>query len=326
MLGTLVWDQIHLLPPAAPAEGWGGIAYSLEALSAGTEEGAGWEIRPLIKLGGDLERSGRRYLAGLAGIAGLGGVRTVPEPNNRVTLHYRDAARRGEQMSGGVPPWTMGELRPLVAELDALFINFISGYELDLATLQALRAEFGGPMYADLHSLLLGPPHEGQRQPARLSDAEEWLRCCDFLQVNEDEVALLAGPGADPQDFVERAVRGGVSAFAVTQGERGARCCVLGGGDGGGDWWRVPESQTHPSAAGTREVQWLDAPVPAGALAGDPTGCGDVWGATFFRRLLAGDSVQTALKAATRAAAANVGFSGAEGLRYHLQGRDLHGR
>jgi sugar/nucleoside kinase (ribokinase family) len=53
---------------------------------------------------------------------------------------------------------------------------------------------------------------------------------------------------------------------------------------------------------------------------GDPTGCGDVWGATYFSRLLAGDNLGDAILAAHRAAARNVGHRGATGLANHLRG------
>jgi sugar/nucleoside kinase (ribokinase family) len=53
---------------------------------------------------------------------------------------------------------------------------------------------------------------------------------------------------------------------------------------------------------------------------GDPTGCGDVWGATFFSRLLDGDIITDALHAAMCAAARNVEHRGATGLAHHLRG------
>jgi sugar/nucleoside kinase (ribokinase family) len=54
--------------------------------------------------------------------------------------------------------------------------------------------------------------------------------------------------------------------------------------------------------------------------AGDPTGCGDVWGATHFSRLLAGDKLTDAILAANRAASRNVEHRGATGLANHLRG------
>jgi sugar/nucleoside kinase (ribokinase family) len=54
---------------------------------------------------------------------------------------------------------------------------------------------------------------------------------------------------------------------------------------------------------------------------GDPTGCGDVWGATFFLRLLYGRDLVGALRDANAAAARNVLHRGATGLREHLLGQ-----
>jgi sugar/nucleoside kinase (ribokinase family) len=50
----------------------------------------------------------------------------------------------------------------------------------------------------------------------------------------------------------------------------------------------------------------------------DPTGCGDVWGATAFARLLAGDPLEAALRAANRAAGRSAEHRGVEGLVAHL--------
>ena len=63
--------------------------------------------------------------------------------------------------------------------------------------------------------------------------------------------------------------------------------------------------------------------VPADHISddGDPTGCGDVWGATYFSRLLAGDNLNAAILAAHRAAARNVAHRGASGLANHLRGK-----
>jgi len=53
---------------------------------------------------------------------------------------------------------------------------------------------------------------------------------------------------------------------------------------------------------------------------GDPTGCGDVWGATYFSQLLGGATLSDAIGAAHRAAARNVEHRGATGLAAYLRG------
>jgi sugar/nucleoside kinase (ribokinase family) len=52
----------------------------------------------------------------------------------------------------------------------------------------------------------------------------------------------------------------------------------------------------------------------------DPTGCGDVFGASLVSRLLAGDAVEAAVQHANRMAARNAVFRGASGLARHLRG------
>ncbi len=59
--------------------------------------------------------------------------------------------------------------------------------------------------------------------------------------------------------------------------------------------------------------------MPDPRAAGDPTGCGDVWGATCFIRLAAGATLEDAMAAANRAASRNVSHRGADGLYHHLR-------
>ena len=113
-----------------------------------------WQIVPLIKVGSDLTREAATLFRTLTHLVTGGRCVEVPVPNNRVTLRYQSAERRCERMSGGVPGWTWSELGPMVRDLDVLYLNFISGFELELGTVQALRQAYPGPIYADLHSLL----------------------------------------------------------------------------------------------------------------------------------------------------------------------------
>ena len=73
-------------------------------------------------------------------------------------------------------------------------------------------------------------------------------------------------------------------------------------------------------AADVRPMRTAIVPAERVIDDGDPTGCGDVWGATYFSRLLAGDNFGDAILAAHRAAARNVGHRGASGLADYLRG------
>ena len=294
----MVWDTIHGRDPAqAAVQEWGGISYALAALDATLSDD--WEIVPLIKVGRDLAPRANQFLRTLRHLAPDARFIEVPEPNNRVTLRYESAERRCEHMSGGVPPWTWPELGPLVQDLDALYVNFISGYEMNLDTAQLLRRGFPRFLYADLHSLFLGKEADGMRVPRTLPQAPAWFGCFDVVQLNEDEMHQL---GPDSLAIAADALRQGCSTLCVTLGKRGAAYFT-------GNPIRtelIPAPAMHQAA--------FDQVV-------DPTGCGDVFGGAVAAMLLAGATLEDALRTGNQLGARNVSHHGASGLRDHLMGK-----
>lgn len=316
VVGTLVWDRIHDRDGReVPVEEWGGIAYALAAVRATLPDD--WTVLPILKVGRDLSESAFHFLREIPGLDDAGLV-VVPEPNNRVELRYESEARRTERLEGGVPPWSWEELAPLSALCDALYVNFISGFELPLETAQALRTGYPGPIYADLHSLFLGVGRRGLRVPRALPAWTDWLRCFDGVQMNEDEFELL-GHGSDPWHLAAGALGTELKLIAVTLGDRGAAYVVHDRFDADPAVWRGPSGVAPQGAAHSARV-----PLAGLPRAGDPTGCGDVWGATFFGRLLLGDGLEEAIRRAHRMAARNVAHRGARGLFRHLRGRLSH--
>lgn len=294
----MVWDTIYGRDPAqAAVQEWGGISYALAAIDATLPDD--WQIVPLIKVGRDLAPKANEFLRSLRHTPQAARFIEVPEPNNRVTLRYESAERRCEQMSGGVPGWTWPELGPLVHDVDALYINFISGYELNLETAQLLRRGFSHFIYADLHSLFLGKEPSGMRVPRALPQAPAWFSCFDIIQLNEDEMAQL---GPDPLAIAADAMRQGCKAVCVTLGPKGAAYFT-------GDpirTARVPVPPVHR------------APMPA---LNDPTGCGDVFGGAAAAALVGGASIEDAVRTGTMLGTRNVSHRGATGLRDHLMGK-----
>jgi hypothetical protein len=310
VIGSLVWDLIYGRDVAAPPiEEWGGIAYALAGFDAGLPPG--WEVVPLIKVGRDLAAEAQLLLAGLTRLAPGARCVEVPAPNNRVVLHYQSNERRTERMSGGVPPWTWEELGPMVRDLDAIYLNFISGFELALGTAQALRRVFRGPIYADFHSLFLGMGHDGRRLLRPLAGAEDWFGCFDVIQLNEDEMRQLS---PDPMSLSAQVLNAGVSLLVVTLGPRGAAYVAATGVE------RLGRCGAGPCGSGGAATS-RSGLIPAPAVeAPDPTGCGDVLGAATFSRLLGGDTVEVALHYGAAMAARNAAFRGAGGLARHLRG------
>lgn len=295
VIGSLVWDVIHGRDPAAPpVEEWGGIAYALASLDAHLPPD--WELVPLIKVGRDMAPEAGRHFATLSRLApGARGIE-VPVANNRVVLRYESAERRCERMSGGVPGWNWAELGPMVRDLDALYVNFISGFEMCLGTAQALRRGFQGPIHADLHSLFLGMQQDGIRTLQALPNIEAWFECFDVVQMNEDEMLQV---GHDALEVAARAMARGVKLLVVTVGPRGA---------------------IYVTGEGTLRTSLVAAPQ---VHALDPTGCGDVFGGALTAHLLAGLDAEAAIRHANAAAARNATFRGAAGLARYLRGETV---
>jgi len=306
VIGTMVWDRIYRPSPVeAPVEEWGGIAYALAGLEVALDDR--WEIAPLVRVGRDLAPQANAFLRDLTRRAAAARFIEVPQPNNRVTLHYSSALRRTERLTGGVPAWTWSELGPLVDDLDALYVNFISGFELPLETAQQLRRGFPGPIYADLHSLFLGVTPQGDRVPRALPDLDAWFACFDAVQVNEDELGIMGG---DPMSIPLRALAAGVRLFVVTLGARGAVYFTQ----------RPFTFDPREGGAGTGPIETARIAAEDNVKDGDPTGCGDVFGATLVAGLLAGRPMTDALRQANHAAGRNLRHRGATRLHYHLRG------
>ncbi len=320
VIGTFVWDIIHGRDArSVPVEEWGGITYTLAGLDAALPDD--WEIVPLLKVGHDLASRARDYLRTLKHIAPDAALVEVPYPGHRVELRYLDDERRSEHLTGAIPGWSWLGLKPLLdgARIDALYINFLSGWELDLETAQLLRQHFAGPIHCDLHMKVMAVQPDGLRTPRAIPDVAGWCACFDFLQMNEEEMATIA---PDSMSLAATAIAAGVSCLLVTLGKRGAIYVASPGFETICDLPPRHGLSTGPrggtGALGAVRTALVPAPVVNGA--GDPTGCGDVYGATYFSRMLAGDKLSDAMIAATRAAARNVQHRGASGLASHLRG------
>lgn len=313
----MVWDTIHVRDVGvdAPIEEWGGIAYALAAADAALP--ADWSIFPIIKVGSDLREAADEFFATLSSLGSLDGVRTVPDPNNRVELFYHTAGRRCERLTGGIPPWGVEQILPLARSCDALYVNFIAGWELDLASAIALRGAVEGPVYCDIHSLMLGVGSDGMRALRPLEDWRAWMRAFDIVQLNEEELATVADGRGDPWILAAAEILGPrTGALLVTLGERGSAWVST------RRFWERPleAPSAHEELMGD-PGQLLSGNLEAASTAQnpDPTGCGDVWGATCFSSLLGGSGLEPAMRDAGLAAAKNTAYRGATGLNAYLR-------
>jgi hypothetical protein len=309
VVGTLVWDTIHGPEGGDPVEDWGGIAYSLAAWEAVAPRG--WSLVPIIKVGADVRESADGFLTSLGGLASLEFVRAVPEANNRVSLFYHDRSRRCERLTGGVPGWSAGEIEQAALSCDALYVNFISGWELDRDGAAILGDAFAGPAWCDVHSLILGVGKGGVREPRPLDDREAWLGAFDLVQVNEDELGILSPGAGSRSDGMRDLLSDGPDAVFLTRGSAGAEWVAR-----AGTRWTPAIDAADPGGGVMAGEVPVDRIAPVGST--DPTGCGDVWGISCFASLLGGAPVADAVRTANRFAAATAAGQGTAGLARDL--------
>ena len=130
--------------------------------------------------------------------------------------------------------------------------------------------------------------------------------CFDLIQVNEDEMRELS---VDPMGLATGMLAQGVSALLVTLGERGA---VFVAAPGFGRLADGRDGRRGPAGSGLA-VRTARLSAPA-VEAIDPTGCGDVFGATAVRPAPGRRPLEAAVAEAARQAGRNAGFRGASGL------------
>src|SRR5436190_6556610 len=123
-------------------------------------------------------------------------------PTNRVSLLYDERGERTAECPNVLPPLTERELTPkLLASLDALVVNMISGHDVSIETLESVLEQatlIGHRPYVhlDLHALVQADLSEDgsvrsnfgyNRDPRGVKQWKRWLALTDSIQVNEVE-------------------------------------------------------------------------------------------------------------------------------------------
>jgi hypothetical protein len=298
-LGTVCLDEVRK-PGRRVSSGLGGIYYTVVTLCQLAEEGC--TVYPVFRIGS----AGRREI--MQGFGGYGCmssalIRRFRGRNNSVVLEYYNEQDRVEYSRFLPRPFTVDELLP-VPPVSLYMVNFISGREMTLSTLRALRRRLRVPLYVDLHSVFPGfRGGDGRRFPQPGRDWSRWHETGDIVQMNEAEAAVLAGKSLDRGDelrtFARHLVGKGALEVIITRGTEGA---VLA--------WRSGRKTL------TRRVA-----ACSYGRSRDPTGCGDVFGASYVSRRVEGGTPPEAAEFAARVAAVRAMHSGSGDL--HRLGRFL---
>ena len=288
VIGTINRDTIKF-PDGGVKRGWGGMLYNLRTLSYLIGDKA--DIYPACNVGADCYRPIMKILRGLPGI-NTDYVNRVPENNNHCFLTYINTEIKHEILKSGVKPLKFSDIEPLT-DCDIILLNYISGRDIYLKSLQKFRRNFGGLIYTDIHSLTLGKKSGGRRYFRRPPNWPQVVESLDIIQMNRLELSILTEQKTDTSidsikrqaaAFKETLKANGISSsgktLIVTDGSRG---CYL------------------SFNKGSKEI-FHHIPPRRALRMGDATGCGDCFSAGYITGLMRGKDPLECCKCANRAA------------------------
>jgi hypothetical protein len=255
IVGHLCLDVIHL-PDGSEVQSYGGIFFSLASLANIVDDDD--LIYPVFGVGEVdydefIERV--RYYRNVF----VDGIFKFPGLTNRVHLFYQDRKERTECSVHIAKPIGFDKIRYLIdVGVDGIFINMISGFDVELGTLKKLRESYRCYIHFDVHSMTLGVDEKNIRYRVRLRDWREWFENVDTVQMNEFESKSIGEPGWGDDELAEEVLKLGVKAMVITRANLGATVYYFDNG---------------PKRA---DLKAYDVEVV------DPTGCGDVFGSAFF--------------------------------------------
>jgi sugar/nucleoside kinase (ribokinase family) len=286
IIGHLVKDEIKTLDGRLRV-GIGGTAYNLAALAAVQLQG---KIYPVCRIGSDIKCLSDELFS-LSPRFDLSGVSYVRRPNAIHRLTYKPDGSRSEWNSGKQMPL---ELDSSLFSCDALLLNFISGNDVKLSELQALKKHYRGLIYCDYHSLSLGLGRDKMRFIRYHPRWRDYLSVVDIIQMNLIELSSIfrkkTGSFKAAMEALELLHRAGPPIAIITAGRDGV---ILS---------QRPEGRYYhiPAVKIKEEV--------------DATGCGDTLSASFLYHYLISGNIVGSLETANHYAAAKATFSGLAGF------------
>ena len=288
LVGSINRDTIRT-PDGVEVGSYGGMLYGILSLA----EMSSAKIFPVGNVGRDVRTPVMELLDGNSRID-LSGVCFTSHQNPHCVLTYDEAGNKQEVLHGGVPPIEFEQIEPFL-DCQAICINFITGNELSLTTLQEIRRQSARLILMDVHSLTLATG-AGNRRYMRVPEKwESWVACADIVQCNEKEGALLANEAlvddAAVIRFGKRVLGLGPEGLLITRGDRGSHTVIK-------------------TTSGHVELRSYRA-VPDGTVV-DETGCGDVFLMGFTSKYLLSSDLDSSSEFANRVAGINCCLRGIE--------------
>lgn len=174
----------------------------------------------------------------------------------------------------------------LLKNIDAVYINMVTGFDLTIDKLEEIREKFKGLIYIDIHTLSRGFDEDGKRQFRKIPESDRWIKSADIIQVNEQELFTLSS-SKDAQIIIEEVLQNGPEYLIVTKGGKGAEIFFY----------------------SNNEVSSFNiCAIKINTL--NNVGCGDVFGAVYFYYYVKEKNFSEALKKANIAAGLTASYRG----------------
>jgi sugar/nucleoside kinase (ribokinase family) len=279
VIGHLCLDVIHHAD-GTETQSYGGIFFSVATLAnlLGPKD----TVFPVFGVGKDdyaalIERLQTYPNVDPSGIYKFSG------PTNQVSLHYRDKRERTEVSRNISEPVPLKKIRPYL-ESDLILINMISGFDITLETLDEIRMEVREshtPVYMDVHSLTLGVNADDTRFHRPVELWRRWLFMLHGAQMNEEEAAVLAAEKLTEENLAKHTLALNTTVLIITRGDRGCTAYI--------------DEKKH--------IHKTDVEAADAGPATDPTGCGDVFAASYCAHYLSSRDVAESVRFANKVAA-----------------------
>ena len=143
-------------------------------------------------------------------------------------------------------------------DFEGILINMITGFDIKIEQLIQIREKFSGLIYMDVHTLSRGISDDYKREFRVIPDFEDWAKCLDIIQVNQNELFSLSSKKRE-SEIVEEIFSHGIKVLCITMGELGAK---------------VFYPQQDEIISCFISAKKISNPISVG--------CGDVFGASFF--------------------------------------------
>lgn len=170
-------------------------------------------------------------------------------------------------------------------DVQGVYVNMITGFDLNLLQVQNIKSRFSGIKYIDIHSLARTIDNKNRRIFSPIQNCKEWLSCFDIVQANQTEARMIYDSNNENQiaDFVFRT---GVKIFIITKGRIGVSLFYK-------------ENDVIKKIIGKPPI----------VEDKNNVGCGDVFGVVFFTAFVMFNNIFTALNYALAASSAAAGFN-----------------